>query len=167
MNKDKEFIKEIKIEKKKRYLYNSITLVIFNLILLASLIYMSSLIKTVFCIVISVLIFIACVVGSVLTIKNSKTSRKYVLYRDKIKIESTAFNSEIQLANVFLVKSKRNLFEFVFRKYPHALVVHVKNKFKELYIMPYIAEDVNKLADEIMALAIEARQNFKEDLNHD
>ena len=102
-----------------------------------------------------------------MTIKNSKTSRKYVLYRDKIKIESTAFNGEIQLVNVFLVKSKRNLFEFVFRKYPHTLVVHVKNKFKELYIMPYIAEDVNKLADEIMALAIEARQNFKEDLNHD
>jgi len=166
MNKDKEFIKEIKIEKKKRYLYNSITLIIFNLILLVSLIYMSSLIKTVFCIIVSILIFIACVVGSVLTVIKSKTSRKYVLYRDKIKIESTSFNGEIQLANVFLVKSKRNIFEFIFRKYPHTLVVYAKNMFKELYIMPYIAEDVYKLADEIMALAIGARQKFKENSNN-
>lgn len=162
LNKDKEFVKEIKIDKKKRLKYNIITLIIFNALLLSSLIYMSALIFKAVTIVISVIIFILSLIGSVRTILKSKDNRKYVVYRDKIAIQSTTFSGDVPLKNVFMVKAKRNIFDVIFKKSAHMLIIYAKNKNKEIYMLPFIGEDTEILADKIMKLAITARARNKD-----
>jgi len=108
--------------------------------------------------VFSVLLFAFTVFLSVRTLFNSINARKYVIYRDKITIESTTFKGEIDLSKVFMVKSKRNLIDVLFKNDAHTIVIHVKNKFKEFYMLPFIGEDTNLLVDEILKLAIQARE---------
>lgn len=159
MNKDKEFIKEVKIDKKRRFKYSLITLIIFNMLFLSSLIYMFALITNVFTGVISMLLFALVVVGSIRHLVNTKHTKKCIIYRDKIAIESTTFNGEIDLSKVFMVKSRRNIFDLIFRNSAHMLVIYAKHERKEVFILSFIGEDVNVLADDIMKLAIEAREN--------
>ena len=160
LNKDKEFIKEIKIDNKKRFRYNLITLVIFNALFLSSLIYMFALIHNAFAGVIAILLFLIILAGSVATLIKSRHSRKCILYRDKISIESTVFNGEIDLSKVYLVKPKKSIFDFIFKRSAHLLVIYSKDKAKEI-LLSFIGEDVDKLADDIMKLAIQARERNK------
>lgn len=159
MDKNKEFVKEVKIDKKRRFRYNLITLIIFNFIFLCSLIYMFALIKNVVTGIIAILLFSLAIFGSVKTLVNLKNSRKCIIYRDKITIESTTFKGEIDLSKIIMVKPRRNIFDIIFRNSAHMLVVYAKMERKEVYILSFIGEDVYKLADDIMKLAIQAREN--------
>ena len=164
MDKDKQFIKEIKIDKKRRFKYNCITLIIFNILLLTSLIYLSLHIRHIVTYLVSIVIFAFCVVRSVRTVLNTKFNRRYVIYRDKITIQTTTFNGEVPLKNVFMIKTKRNLFDFIFKKGAHMIIVYAKTTSKQTYILPFIGEDTTQLADEIMKLAIAARAKDKVNL---
>ena len=161
MDKKKEFIREIKINQKRRFKYNLITLVIFNILLLLSLVYMTALLKRKISVIIAVILFVLSIVGSVRTLIKTKSNRKYVLYRDKINIFSTALDAEIDLSKVFMVKAKRNIFDIIFRNDAHTIYIYVKNEGKDFYMLPFIGEDANLLVDEILKLAIEARENNK------
>lgn len=165
MDKNKEFIREIKINKKKRFKYSVVTLILLNFLLLLSLIYMCSLITRWWIILIGVVIFVGCLIGSAKTILNAKENRKYVIYRDKISIQSSTMVAEIPLKNVFMVKRRRSIFEYVFKRDAHMVLVLVKNPHSQIYMLPFIDEDVNVLADEIMELAITARLTDKENVN--
>lgn len=157
MDKNKEFIREIKINKKKRFKYNVITLIFLNFLLLLSLIYMCSLIKRWWIILFGVVVFVGCLIGSAKTILNAKENRKYVIYRDKISIQSSTMVTEIPLKNVFMVKRRRNILEYLFKRDAHMILISVKNPHNQFYMLPFIDEDVNLLVDEIMELAITAR----------
>ena len=111
--------------------------------------------------VFSVLLFAFTVFLSVRTLFNSINARKYVIYRDKITIESTTFKGEIDLSKVFMVKSKRNLIDVLFKNDAHTIYIYVKNDGKDFYMLPFIGEDSNLLVDEILKLAIAARENKK------
>ncbi len=158
MDKNKEFIKEIKIDKKRRFRYNFITLLIFNALFLSSLIYMFALLNNTITAIVSILLFAFTVFGSVRTLVNSKHNKKYLIYRDKIAIESPTFKGEIDLSNVFMVKPRKNIFDIIFRKGAHLLVVYVKNEREDVYFLSFLGEDVDVLADDIMKLAIQARE---------
>lgn len=161
MNKDKEFIKEIKIDNKKRLKYNIITLVIFNVVFVCSLIYLFASLKHIAAKIFTLILFILVIVGTIRTIISVKNNRKCILYRDKIKIESRTFNGDIDLSKVYMVKSKKNIFEIIFKKDAHVLCVYTKDNPKNIYILPFICEDTISLCDEIMALAIYARNKKK------
>lgn len=164
MDKDKQFIKEIKIDKKKRFKYNVITLILFNALLVTSLVYLSLHIRHIATYIVSSVVLVFCVTRSVQTILSSKVNRKYVVYRDKISIQTTTFNGEVPLKNVFMVKLKRSLLEFLFKKDAHMIMVYAKTNTKQVYVLPFIGEDSQSLADEIMKLAIAARAKDKVNL---
>ena len=161
MDKKKEFIREIKINQKRRFRYNLITLIIFNILLLASLIYMSTLLKRIVAVFFAVIILISSIIGSVRTLIKTKNNRKYILYRDKINIFSTTLDAEIDLSKVFMVKAKRNIFDIIFRTDAHTICIYAKGENKDFYVLPFIGEDTNLLVDEILKLAINARENNK------
>jgi hypothetical protein len=92
---------------------------------------------------------------------DTKTNRKYVLYRDKININSTTLDVEIDLSKVFMVKAKRNIFDIIFKNDAHTIYIYSKETVKDFYILPFIGENTDLLVDEILKLAIEARENNK------
>lgn len=162
LDKNKEFIREIKINKKKRLRYSVITLIFLNFLLLLSLIYMCSLLKNWFIGVVGAVMFVGCLIGSAKTILNAKETRKYVIYRDKITIQSSTLDAEIPLEKVFMVKKRRNIFEYIFKREAHTVLISVKNPHNQFYMLPFIDEDTNFLVDEIMEYAIKARLLSKE-----
>ena len=122
---------------------------------------MTSLLKRKAATIISIILFILCIVGSVRTLIKTKNNRQYVLYRDKLNIYSTTLDVEIDLSKVFMVKAKRNILDILFKNGAHTIYIYAKGSTRDFYILPFIGEDADLLVDEILKLAIQARENKK------
>lgn len=157
MNINKEFVREIKINKKKRLKYNVITLIFLNFLFMLSLVYMFLHVRNIVSIIVAIVLLIGCLIGSARTILNTKDNRKYLVYRDKISIRSSSFNNDILLKNVYFVKPKKNIVETIFKRDAHMITLSIKTNMRELVVLPFIDEDTAYLADELMELAISAR----------
>lgn len=118
---------------------------------------MCSLLKSGWIVLIGTVIFIGCLIGSAKTILNSKDNRKYVIYRDKLTVQSSTLFAEIPLKNVFMVKPRKHILEYLLKRDAHMVMVRAKDVKNQYYILPFIDEDVNALTDELMELAISAR----------
>ena len=153
-------IRLIEIDHKKRLRLLLSLLIVFNVILIGALTYLCVLIKTEFVVVLAVSILIFCVIRSVLTYVESKKDTKYEIYSNKIVCESMVYTGEIDLSKVYIVKTKKTLTEKIFKKPASRVLIYSKAEdiFKNVYSLNFIKEDAEKLSDEIMRLAIKARE---------
>lgn len=153
--KQEKFIKDIQINQKKRTKTLLSFLIVFNVILLLSIIYCCLAFNRVVLTVVMSVIYILVVWNSMVTIKKGKINTQVKLYEDLIVISSYRGRAVIDLKYVFEAKPKRNL--LIFKKHADTIMIVVRNeKLKRIFI-PFINEDTQKICDTITILSIKER----------
>jgi len=155
--KQEKFIKDIQINQKKRTKTLLLFLIVFNVILLLSMIYCClAFNRTVLTVVLSV-VYILVVWRSLVTIKKAKINTQVELYEDLIIISSYRGRAVIDLKYVFLAKPKRNLIQLVFKKPAKIIMLVVRNEKLKRVFIPFVDEDTQKICDTITILSIKER----------
>ena len=155
--KQEKFIKDIQINQKKRTKTLLSFLIVFNVILLLSIIYCCLAFNKVVLTVVMSVVYILVVWNSMVTIKKGKINTQVKLYEDLIVISSYRGRAVIDLKYVFEAKPKRNLFQLIFKKHADTIMIVVRNeKLKRIFI-PFINEDTQKICDTITILSIKER----------
>lgn len=150
-------IRDININHRQHFIAVLVSIILLGILTLAMGIMFMVFIKKWYVVLIVCLVFAACTVWAVFTMKNLKKQPIYQLYERVLVINSLQYQTVIDLANVYAAlpknstqnKSERNV---------GRIKLFVKTKFVERPVLNHINEDEIALSNEILALAEKARQ---------
>ena len=156
-----KFIKEIEIDEHQHLFWLSVLLILANIVLLVSIVYLVVKFMKWYIWLIDICILVFCILQSIRTYKNSKKMRVYAIHENCLIIKSLMYDTVIELSNIFDVKPKRTLYDIFDKKGVRSLELLIKSKSRDKIILRFINEDVYKLAQEILDLANKARVDKK------
>ncbi len=156
-----KFIKEIEIDEHQHLFWLSVLLILANIVLLISIVYLVVKFMKWYIWLIDICILVFCILQSIRTYKNSKKMRVYAIHENCLIIKSLMYDTVIELSNIFDVKPKRTLYDIFAKKGVRSLELLIKSKSRDKIILRFINEDVYKLAQEILDLANKARVDKK------
>ncbi len=156
-----KFIREIEIDEHQHLFWLGVFLILANIFLLFAVIYLVVQFMKWYIWILDICILVFCIVQSVRTYKNAKKIRVYAIHENCLIIKSLMYDTVIDLAQVFEVKRKKTLYDWLSKKGVRSLELLIKSRSRDKIILRFINEDIDKLAQELLDLANEARLNKK------
>lgn len=156
-----KFIREIEIDEHQHLFWLGVFLILANIFLLFAVIYLVVQFMKWYIWILDICILVFCIVQSVRTYKNAKKIRVYAIHENCLIIKSLMYDTVIDLAQVFEVKRKKTLYDWLSKKGVRSLELLIKSRSRDKIMLRFINEDIDKLAQELLDLANEARLNKK------
>ena len=160
-----EKIREVETDRHQHKRSLMIGLILSNLLLIIAGIHFIIMVKVWPLIVLLVIIITGSVIYSAITYRRHDTCHTYTIYDNCIVIHSVWADKCIHLENIFLIETSR-----LHRDIKHgtkALIVYEKQRSFIKTNMPYIAEDLESLRNEILNLANAYREKLKNQENNE
>ena len=154
----REKIRDIKINQRQHFMFYISMMVLFNMILIASvafvLVYLNMWYNWVLCfIVIGV-----CVYLTFNTYIHEKNFHKCAIHKNAIVINSIWFNFIADFSKIVLVKPKKSILDKIFKLSTHSLEVRLINSRRKKFTIHFIEEDINKLKLELEQFVAEHKE---------
>lgn len=154
-----EKIREVETDRHQHKKSLIIGLILSNLLLIIASVYFIVMVK-VWPLIVMLVVFIAlCIIYSFITYKRHDTCHTYTIYDNCIIVHSVWADRCIHLENIFLIETSRLRRDI--KHGTNALIIYEKKKSFIKTNMPYIAEDLDKLRDEILSLSATYRAKLK------
>ena len=167
-NVDKQeevYVKNIRINQKKRIKTVLIWLILFNLFLISSMVYLCVALNflpvTLFCVIVYCLVLWR----SVVTFNRAEIDISVKLYVDKIVIRTYIGETVIDLKNVYGVKARRSLLQRIFKSPANGIMLTVRDENVKRIFISFIENDIQKLCDKISLFAIRERHKASSENN--
>lgn len=157
-NLESKRIKEVQVNQSFHRRVLGIWLIIFGVLLLGALSFLIATIRTWYVIIVAVCLLVFCVWRGIETFKKSKNCHKYVIYEDKLTVNSVWYDYELKLSEIFMVEPIITIFDKILKKKSSTIVIYSKESVSKKIFMTYIAEDTSKLCEQIMKLSVKARK---------
>lgn len=144
-----EFIYEINVEK-RIYFKKLLTLfIVCDTILLAAFVYLNIVLENWVVMLVSILIFIACIVTSILNVKTSVANLKYVIYQNYI-VTGTGSNEEyLKIADLIDMKDMRTLSDAMFKNKTSCLILYFNNNTHKRRYLANINDNYTVIKEKI------------------
>lgn len=158
-----KFIREIEIDEHQHLFWLGVFLILANILLLIAVIYLVIQFMKWYIWILDICVLVFCIVQSVRTYKNAKKIRVYAIHDNCLIVKSLMYDTVIDLSQIYDAKPKKTVYDRLSKKGVRSLALLIKSKSRDKIILRFINEDVEKLAQEILDLANEAR--LKKQLN--
>ena len=156
-------VRDVKVSEKQHFLLFVSMLVLFNLLMVASiwfvLIYMNKWYNWVICIA---LLFVTFGL-SFKTYCDTKLFNKCTIYDNAIEIKSIWFNFKFELKDVYEMNVKESFLDKAFKTNTKSLVVKVMNHRRHKFTIHFIEENAVKLKQEITMMIDKLESNKDEE----
>ena len=111
-----KFIREIEIDEHQHLFWLGVFLILANIFLLFAVIYLVVQFMKWYIWILDICILVFCIVQSVRTYKNAKKIRVYAIHENCLIIKSLMYDTVIDLAQVFEVKRKKTLYDWLSKR---------------------------------------------------
>lgn len=145
-------IKDVKINEKQHFLLFISILILFNVILLASTIFVLVFLTKWYNWVLCVIIWITCSWFSFKAYRDEKNYHKCALYENAIVVNSIWFNIVVDLKNIYDIKIKESILDKAFKINTLSMELYLINSKRKKFTIHFIEEDTEKLKAEIFEL---------------
>lgn len=157
-NLESKKIKEIQVNQRFHRRVLGIWLIIFGVLLVCALSFVIATVRTWYIIIVAVCLLVFCTWRGIVTYKKSKDCHKYIIYEDKLTINSVWYDYNLKIAEIFMAEPITTIFDKVFKRKSSTIVIYSKESVSRKIFMTYISEDTTKLCEQIMKLSVKARR---------
>ena len=148
-------IKDIKVNQKQHFLLFVTLLVLFNVLLCASLIFLLVYLQNVVNWIICIISLLVCGWFSFKLYRDLKNYHKCTLYDNALVVDSIWLNVVIPLKNIYEIKVKQCFLDKIFKLNTYSLDFRMLRQCRTKFTLFFVEEDALKLKEEITNLIYE------------
>ena len=148
----KEKVKEVKINEKQHFLLFISALMLVNMLLFASTIFVLVFLTKWYNWILCSLVWVVCFWFSFKVYRDRKIFHKCTLYKNAIAINSIWFNVVFEISHIYDVKVKESVLDRLFKINTLSMEIYLLNENRRKFTIHFIEEDANELKNEILSL---------------
>ena len=155
-------IKDVKINERQHFLLFVSVLLLFNVLLLASTIFVLVFLTKWYNWLMCIVIWVICAWFSFKAYRDEKNYHKCAIYNNAIVVNSIWFNIVVDFKNIYDIKIKESNLDKMFNTNTHSMTLYLINGKRKKFTIHFIEEDVEELKNEILTLITDKIENKKQ-----